>query len=111
MMKNMKGTADKKNILVMERIGAKKEISADEMMKVAGGGGIIDSVADWLNHQACHLGMHVVNTKSACYYLGNVCYSRYRCELCGKVWYEKQTDGDLLGQSITEQEFYGHWLK
>ncbi len=110
MMNNMKDAEDRKNIPETEQIGGKKEISADDMENVSGGG-IIDSAADWLNHKACLIGMHITNTKSACYYLGNVCYSRYRCELCGKIWYEKQAEGDLMGHSITKEEFDQHWLK
>ncbi len=110
MMKNMKDTEDKKNIPETERTEKKKEVTADEMKKAAGGG-VIDSVADWLNHKACLVGAHVVNTKSACYYLDGVWHSKYRCELCGKVWYEKQADGDLMGHSITKAEFDRNWLK
>ena len=110
-MNNMNDTEDKKNIQKMEQTVEREEISANEMKKAAGGGGVVDSVADWLNHKACLVGMHVVNTKSACYYLSNVCYSRYRCELCGKVWYEKQADGDLMGHSISKEEFDRNWFK
>ncbi len=109
-MKNLKDTENMKNIPETEQTGGKKEVSPEEMTQ-ASGGGVIDSVADWLNNKACLVGMHVENTKSACYYLGDVCYSKYRCLLCGKVWYEKQADGDLMGHSITKEEFERHWLK